>query len=200
MEPGSRYTTVVNWAKVILPTLGLGLLSSLFLFSNTTDPENALPFADIDLDQITSEQRLSQPRFASTLDDGREVTLVADSAVQTGVQTDRIALENVWLDMALNDEERALLRSDRGTVFLGQQFVDLMGDVLTQTDGGLTLRSDAMTVAMAGDTMRVVSPGPVRGTGPGFMLTAGAMELTGAAGAEVAHFTNGVRLVYDPPN
>jgi len=200
MDTGNRYSTLVTWAKMVLPTLGLALLSSLFLLSDTTDPEGALPFADIDLEQVTNEQRLSQPRFASTLGDGREVTLVADSAVQTVTQTDEIALVDVWLDMAMSGDDRALVRSDTGTVFLNAQYVDLLGDVLAQTDAGYNLRSEAMSVSTGGDTLTITSPGAVRGTGPGLTLEAGAMVLTGPPGGEVAHFTGGVRLVYERPN
>ncbi len=197
MARTNRYSTIVSWVKIALPTLALGLLASLFLFSRTPDPDAALPLTELDLDQVAIEQRLSQPRFASTLDDGREITLIADSILQSSRATSQIFLETVEVELELSTDDggNAVLNANDGQVDLIDQIADLMGDVRMRTSDGYHLNSDAMTIGI-GEGLSLVSPGPVHGRGPDFELEAGAMELSGPSGAAVLHFTNGVRLLY----
>lgn len=195
--PGhNRYSTLVAWAKVVLPLIALALLSTLFLFSRTPNPENALPFANIDLDQLAREQRLSQPRFAGTLADGRPVTLTSDSAVQRSGQPNRVHLDNVQTDLVLNADETLAISSKTGDFDLARQIIELIGEVRLLTTSGYLLLSEAIDIAM--DEMRLTSPGAVELTGPELWLSAGAMELTGGDGQALFSFTGGVRLLYVP--
>ena len=56
MAAPNTYSTVVSWAKIILPLVALGLLSTLFLFSRTPDPNRAIPFAAVDVEELAREQ------------------------------------------------------------------------------------------------------------------------------------------------
>lgn len=196
MAGGNRYSTLVAWAKVMLPLIALALLSTLFLFSRTPNPENALPFANIDLDQLAQEQRLSRPRFAGTLADGRPVTLTSDSAVQRSGQPNRVHLDNVQTELVLNAEETLAISSDTGEFDLVRQVIELAGGVNLLTTSGYQLLSEAVDIAM--DHMRLTSPGTVHLSGPELWLEAGAMELTGDDGQALFSFTGGVRLLYVP--
>ena len=195
MAAGNRYSTTVAWVKVALPLIALGLLSTLFLFSRTPDPDAALPFAEVDVEQLVREQRLSRPRFAGTLEDGREVTLEADSAATEATNPNLILLTTVEGHVALSGTSELVIRSRTGDIDLAAQIVDLAGAVTADTTDGYHLASERLTVAM--DAMRMVSPGPVTLEGQGFRLEAGAMELTGPEAAAFLSFTGGVRLLYE---
>ena len=80
MAASNAYSRFVAWVKVILPLLALALLSTLFLFSRTPAPNRAIPFANVDVEELAREQSLGRPRFAGTLSDGREVIFTADRA------------------------------------------------------------------------------------------------------------------------
>jgi len=194
MAGGNRYSTVVSWVKLALPIAALGVLSSLFLFSNRPDPEAALPFADVDVEQLVREQRLSQPRFASTLDDGREITMVADNAAPDMRDPNLIRMDRLQAFLELSDTDNLNLTAAEGTFSLSDQMVEITGDVVMVTDAGYQLESDLMTVSTG--TMHVISPGPVAAQGPGFTLTADAMEYIGAETEAILHFTGDVRLLY----
>jgi lipopolysaccharide export system protein LptC len=196
MAAPNRYSTLIAWTKVVLPLIALALLSTLFLFSRTPNPENALPDANIDVAGLAQEQRLSRPRFAGTLIDGRAVTLNADTAVQQGANPNLLHLTNVESDFALGDDENALVSSQEGDFDLARQMIELAGRVTILTTSGYQLLSDQVSVAMT--TMNMISPGAVTLTGSGLMLEAGAMELTGSDGQALFSFTGGVRLLYDP--
>jgi lipopolysaccharide export system protein LptC len=181
---------------VVLPLIALALLSTLFLFSRTPNPQDALSYANIDLEQLAREQRLSRPRFAGTLADGRPVTLTSDSAVQQSDRPNRIHLDNVQTDLVMNADDVLTIFSDTGDFDLVRQIIELVGGVRLLTTSGYLLLSEAIDIAM--DQMRLSSPGAVELSGPELWLEAGAMELTGGDGQALFSFTGGVRLLYLP--
>jgi lipopolysaccharide export system protein LptC len=198
MTGSNRYSTMVAWAKVALPMIALALLSTLFLFSRTPDPEASLPFSDVDIDQLIREQRLSRPRFAGTLDDGREITLVADTASATVRDPNIIVMNKIESRVALSQDAALTLSADLGDLDLGTQVVTLTGSVIALTTDGYRMITERLTVAM--DTMRLASPEAIVLTGPGVTLEAGAMDMTGADGDAFLSFTGGVRMLYEPEN
>jgi lipopolysaccharide export system protein LptC len=198
MTGSNRYSTMVAWAKVALPMIALALLSTLFLFSRTPDPEASLPFSDVDIDQLIREQRLSRPRFAGTLDDGREITLVADTASATVRDPNIIVMNKIESRVALSQDAALTLSADLGDLDLGTQIVTLTGSVIALTTDGYRMITERLTVAM--DTMRLASPEAIVLTGPGVTLEAGAMDMTGADGDAFLSFTGGVRMLYEPEN
>jgi lipopolysaccharide export system protein LptC len=195
MAASNRYSTAVTWVKLALPLIALALLSTMFLFSRTPDPEAALPFAEADIDELVREQRLSRPRFAGTLEDGREVTMVAATAAPEPANPNRIHLTEVETRVTLSDTDELTFTAREGDIDLAAQTVEMAGEVAARTTQGLTLGSDRITVAM--DRMRLASPGEITLSGAGMTLTAGAMELIGPEGQAFLSFTGGVRLVYD---
>ncbi|WP_439137125.1 LPS export ABC transporter periplasmic protein LptC [Roseicyclus sp.] len=198
MAGPNRYSTLVSWAKVLLPLTALGLLSTLFLFSRTPNPQDALLFNDVDIGQLGSERLLTEPRFAGILGDGQPVTLTADNAVQRMDDPNRLQMDRVETDVALKDGQNLHLTADRGAYDATAQIVDLDGAVNAQTTTGFQLISDRIVVALT--AMEMTSPGAVMLRGPGMMLEAGAMQLTGPEGQALLHFTGGVRLLYDTQN
>lgn len=194
MAQGNRHSTIVAWAKVILPIVGILLLSSLFLFSQSPDPDAALPFADVDVEQIARDQRLSQPRFAGTLEDGREVTVVSDTATPSPDDPNRILLDQIEARLEITRQDYVLLTAQSGRIDTSSQLAHLQGGVRLLSSHGYRLSSEEMNMSLA--DLRLVSPGPVVASGPGFDLEAGSMEVVGPDQDAVLSFTNGVRLVY----
>jgi len=198
MARGNRYSTTVAWMKVALPLAALALLSTLFLFSRSPDPDAALPYADVDVAQLVREQRLSRPRFAGTMEDGRAVMLVADSAAATTENPNVILMTTIESNVTLSATDDLALTANAGEYRLADQVISLAGSVLAQTTQGYRLSTERFIMAM--DTMRLTAPGPIRLTGDGLDLEAGAMEMTGPEDATFLRFTDGVRLLYQPQN
>lgn len=198
MAGGNRYSTTVAWTKVALPLIALALLSTLFLFSSRPDPEDALQLPDVDVDQLVREQRLSRPRFAGTLDDGREVSLIADTAAAATENPNTILLTRVEGRVALSEAGALTLTADAGDLDLGTQSVVLAGSVQAGTSDGFSLETENLRLGM--DSMRLTAPGSVVLTGIGIRIEAGAMDATGLEDAAFLSFTGGVRLLYQPEN
>ena len=72
-----RHTRLVGWLKVILPLTALAILSTLFLVARRVDPEAALPYAEVDVEDLAREPRMTAPTYAGTTEDGAALTLSA---------------------------------------------------------------------------------------------------------------------------
>ncbi|MCI5041739.1 MAG: LPS export ABC transporter periplasmic protein LptC [Donghicola eburneus] len=190
----NTYSVIVSWAKIILPMVALGLLSTVFLFSRQIDPEAAIPFADVDLEERLREQRLSKPNYATTTEDGSALTIVAESAAPV-LNGDGGTAENIVARLKRTDGTTIDMISDSGMI-QGTKTLTLTGNVAIDTSDGYTLRSDEMIAAM--NRTDITSPGPITGTGPFGDLQAGRMHLTVPENQDgiLAVFEDGVRLIY----
>lgn len=196
MADPNRYSQVVTLGKVILPLLALGLLSTLFLLSRTPDPDQAIPFAEVDVEELAREPRLGQPRFAGTLADGRAIVFVAERAVPAAGAPNQITADGIEARVDLSPETVLLISSRSGLIDMNAQTADLQGDVGLILSSGYRLQTNQLLLNM--DLPGVNAPAAVELTGPGMSLTAGGMEATGGPEGYVVVFNGGVRVLYEP--
>lgn len=197
--PGSnRYSQVVSYVKIVLPIIAIGILSTLFLLSRTPDPERAIPFANVDLEELAREQRLGSPRYAGTTNAGREVVVVAETAVPVDGQLDLISVDTLDARIELDDTRFVDITSLQGVINLETNTADLSTDVEVADSTGYTLDTENLLVNFREFAMS--SPTDVVVEGPGFHLEAGSMDLSGAEGAQVLIFNGGVKVLYQLDN
>ncbi len=198
MAGHNTYSRVVSWTKVILPLLALGLLSTLFLFSHTPDPEQAIPFARVDVQELAREQRLGSPRIAGTLSDGREIIFTADTAAPVLTAPSQFRADGIEARVDLTSDSVLLIVSDSGLFRPSAEEAELEGNVGLTTSTGINLMTELLEINLA--TSNAVSPGAVELTGPGLTLNAGSMRILLQDGNEVVSFNDGVRVLYEPQN
>lgn len=208
MNAGSmRYSRVVAWLKIGLPLAALGLLSTLFLFSREIDPSGALPFADVDVEALTRDPRLSAPRFAGMTEDGTSLTVTATAIrMAAGESSDLITGEGVTALIESANGQRNAIAAEyaRFDAAGGRLFLD--GQVRMSSATGYDLRGSDVRLAL--DHTEARSDAEVTAQGPVGDLTAGGFTLRsatddsggGPAGALVLVFTDGVKLIYTPSN
>src|SRR6056297_3124 len=196
MARHNRYSRLVGGLKVVLPIAALALLSTLFLFSDPPDPDRALHYAEVDVAQLARELRLTQPRFAGVMPDGREVTLVARTAAPDFEETNVIVTDQIEGRIALSEDGFVLLDPGEGRIDVAGRIANLSGGVEAETTQGYRVVSDTMRLSLA--DLGMATPEAVRIDGPGLQLEAGAMVLDGPGGAAVLSFTDGVRVLYEP--
>lgn len=197
--PGSnRYSQVVSYVKIVLPIIAIGILSTLFLLSRTPDPERAIPFANVDLEELAREQRLGSPRYAGTTNAGREVVVVAETAAPVDGQLDLISVDTLDARIELDDTRFVDITSLQGVINLETNIADLSTDVEVADSTGYTLDTENLLVNFREFAMS--SPTDVVVEGPGFHLEAGSMDLSGAEGAQVLIFNGGVKVLYQLDN
>lgn len=184
------------WAKVIFPLVALGLLSTMFLFSRTLDPSDAIPFADIDIEKIAREQQLTAPRFSGTTSDGSAITVDAESALPDLINPRRLTIQKVIARIETQNGPSYGIIAKTALYDGNDEILDLEGEVRLSTSTGYRLETEKLTADLA--TTGVTAPGFVTGRGPAGMLEAGSMKLTTDGATQVLVFKNGVKLVYDP--
>ncbi len=192
----NRYSRFVQLAKIAFPLVALGLLSTLFLFSRTLDPNQAIPFADIDVEQIAREQRLANPKFSGLTTDGSEISLVASSALPDPKNPRRLTADNV--EATIKTKQGMIFDVEANTAeFDGEaNSLELLGEVEIVTNTGYKLVSDALNTSI--ETTSVESPGPVKGTGPEGSIEAESMSMTTNPNGQVIVFKGNVKLIYQP--
>lgn len=196
MARDNLYSKAIVWVKIILPLIAVALLSSVFLLSGTPDPDAALPYAEVDVDQITRQQVVSQPRFAGTLDNGQEIVLTADTVTSDVDQTEQFEAQIIDGRLDLNLTEFLTVRATSGRFDMAAQMATLTEDVVLQSSLGYRLQSE--TLVMALDVINMRSPTPIHVTGPGIDVTADTMEMAGPDGETILRFNGSVRVLYDP--
>ncbi|MGR3436106.1 MAG: LPS export ABC transporter periplasmic protein LptC [Shimia sp.] len=186
------YTRLVRVLKVALPLGALGLLSTMFFFSGEVDPTQSIPFAELDVDALIREQRLSNPYFSGVTGDGAAIAIAAASARPDGPVVDVQTVE-ARLD---TPGRRLTLTAAAGRIDPPGQVARLEGGTRIVTSDGFEMDTDALTSALDRTDLR--SDGPLTADTPFGTLEAGGMVLTADAGGERLVFDSGVRIVYQP--
>lgn len=193
-----RHTRVVGWLKVALPLLALAILSTLFLLSDRIDPDAALPYAEVDVEERAREPRMTAPTYAGTTSDGAALTLSADEA-RPAADGAPAEAQGLRLDLATPDGAVTELRAVTAVLDETAREIVLSGGVTVTTSSGYRLETAELAARM--DRSGLASRAPVTATGPVGELQAGGMELgqdNRTPGAYLLVFNQGVRLVYRP--
>jgi lipopolysaccharide export system protein LptC len=193
-----RHTRVVGWLKVALPLLALAILSTLFLLSDRIDPDAALPYAEVDVEERAREPRMTAPTYAGTTSDGAALTLSADEA-RPAADGAPAGAQGLRLDLATPYGAVTELRAVTAVLDETAREIVLSGGVTVTTSSGYRLETAELAARM--DRSGLASRAPVTATGPVGELQAGGMELgqdNRTPGAYLLVFNQGVRLVYRP--
>ena len=193
MRQGDRHSRIVAWAKIVLPLAALALLSTLFLFAGQK-PEELLPYAQAQIEELSREPRLVAPRYSGMTRDGSALEISA-AEVRQGAQTTAEA-QGLRAVLSAPSGLRTEMTAAGSNFSEAQGLIVLEGDVdLTRSDG-MRMQSQRLEAMMQSGA--VASPGAVSAQAPFGALNAGAMQVDPAQDGAVVHFTKGVKLVYDP--
>lgn len=193
-----RHTRLVGWLKVALPLVALAILSTLFLLSERIDPDAALPYAEVDVEDRAREPRMTAPTYAGTTSDGAALTLSAEEA-RPAAEGAPASAEGLRLDLSTPDGAVTELRAGNAVMDDARREIVLSGGVTVTTSSGYRL--ETAEVAARLDRSGLESRAPVTATGPVGELQAGGMRLgedSRTPGAYLLVFNKGVRLVYRP--
>ena len=184
---------LIAWLRVLLPLAALAILSTLFLLGRTPDPDDALPYAEVDTEDMVRDPRMTRPEFAGVSASGAEVTLTADRA--SPVQDDKSAAESVRLTWRAQDGLAADLTAP--TARMEGQQIHMSGGVRVTTSDGWAMTVPQVETDLSAD--RLLGTGGLTGFAPLGRLDADQMEMTrNADGDYLLNLTGDVRLVYQP--
>jgi lipopolysaccharide export system protein LptC len=191
------YSRVIAWLKILLPLAALALLSTLFLFSRSTEPLATVPFADALQRGETARQQVVAPYYAGTTPRGDLLTMTAESVrpmIGGAIKAD--ALETL---VQFSDGSEIRMNADTATLMEAERRALLDGGVRIISSTGYVMQTDSLTSDL--DALNAESRGAVIGHGPAGRLEAGKMRISasGPDGVVQLLFTEGVKLVYQPP-
>ncbi|MEM7320688.1 MAG: LPS export ABC transporter periplasmic protein LptC [Pseudomonadota bacterium] len=191
------YSRIVQFLKVALPLTALALLSTLFLLSRGNDIDAVIPFAQQDMADRIRDQQITKPYYSGTTEKGEEILVTADYARPGSPGKPAEAIE-LRATIFLNSGRVIKLDSELGSIAPDRGQATFTGDVVIQSSDGMTITTDLLTTEL--DVVAGESPGEIHGTGPIGEFTAGAMQFGSekSDGPVHMHFTDGVKLIYDP--
>lgn len=196
--PANLHSKLVVWAKVTLPLLAIALLATLFLFSRTINPTDAIPYADVDVEERAREPRLTQPTYAGVTADGSSLSIAADEArpnSATGVGT----ANTIVGKLETPDGARVDMLAANGVLNTEGGYMTLDGGVTLSTTTGYVIKTNSLVAKL--DQTSLSSPGAISATTPMGQLDAGEMTLTQdlkQPGAYLLMFNGHVKLLYTP--
>lgn len=192
------HSRLVNWAKIILPLVALGLLSTLFLLSEKVDVSDPMRHSQVDLTQRAHDLGATNPSFAGVTAGGEQISFRAASVRPDPEDREHVLAEDASATLLLNGGGVVDITSKRAEANQAQMTARLEGDVSVTTTTGYDLRTDAIDARF--DTLFAETLGPVTGTGPPGNLSAGRMILRTdpETGGATLQFTDGVKLIYRP--
>lgn len=192
------HTRVVGWLKVALPLAALAILSTLFMVADQIDPEDALPYAEVDVEDLAREPRMTAPTYAGTTSDGAALTLSAAEA-RPAAQGVAASADAMRLELITPDGGETELVAATAILDETARQMLLSGGVTVTTSTGYRL--ETAEVAAKLDRSGLESRTPVTATGPAGTIRADGMVLgqdNQTPGAYVLVFKGAVRLVYQP--
>ena len=195
---GIRHSTLVAWAKVLLPLAALAVLSTLFFVSPGTTPVDTIPYVDSGFTGLSGSQRVTGATFAGMTRDGAALTLKADEATPGTPGTDLTGAAT-GLTGLIETPDGVFTTITGAAAVLDQQTstVTLSGGVNLSNSTGMGMQTQALTMAL--DRTRLESQGAVTAQAPFGQITAGKLLMTQAPdGTYMLDFTGSVRLLYQP--
>lgn len=193
------WSRLVAWLKVALPLTALALLSTLFLVSNRINPDDALPYADVDVEERLKEPRITLPAYAGTTKDGAALEMTADEARPGQDGNQGAKAKTVRVHLTTPDGARTDLVADKAQMALDRKEIAFTGGVRLDHSSGYSVLSEHMTARL--DETDIRSSLPVIAEGPGGRITAQSMQLTQSSSGNKSYvlvFNGTVKLVYKP--
>ena len=192
------WSRLVSWLKVMLPLAALALLSTLFLVSNRINPEDAIPYAEVDVEARLKEPRMTAPAFAGTTRDG---TAMEVSAAETrpAAGTRGQTATDVAARLRTPDGVVTELAANHAEMAPDGDSVTFEGKVVVTHGLGYRVETEAMVVRL--DVTALHSQSAVQVEGPVGRITADGMELMPAGEGRTGYllvFNGRVKLVYRP--
>lgn len=194
------HSRVVTILKLGLPLVALALVASVFLIQTDDRLGGTITFSDSDIDQLGQGLRLTNSVFNGTTKNGDRFRFAAATVVPDAAPPKRAAITTLDGDLQLADGPTVSLAADSGDLDIPSQRIDISGNVRITSSDGYKLVADKATIDfvtgtfVAGD--KVVTDGPLGA------ITSGNLHVTPATQTGEARqfsFSNGVHVVYDPP-
>jgi lipopolysaccharide export system protein LptC len=198
MARADFHSRMVGWLKVGLPLVALAILSTLFLLADRIDPDAAIPYAEVDVEDLARDPRMSAPTYAGTTSDGAGITISAKEA-RPAADGQNAAADGFTALIETPDGGSIDIAAARVELNEAERKITLDGGVTLTTSAGYAIRTEGLSARL--DRTGMESTAPVQVTSPMGRLDAAGFTLQQDANDPTAYlliFNGGVKLVYQP--
>lgn len=195
------HSRVVTILKLGLPLVALALVASVFLVQTDDRLGGSIAFSDADLAELGHGLSLRNSVFTGTTRSNDRFRFTAALVVPDAAPPKRAAITTLDGSLDLTDGPTVTLAADTGDLDIASQRLDISGNVRITSSDGYDLVADKATIDLVSGSF--VAGDDVRTTGPVGVITSGNLHVTPDASTGQARrfsFSNGVHVVYDPPD
>lgn len=188
----NAYSQFVGAAKVILPLVALGLLSTLFLIARNDGATTDIPFAEIEA--IARDQRITAPSFAGIGRNGAVMSVRADEIRPRPEAPDAFDATGLSARIEMPSGRDIEMSAEAGELDGANRVARLTGLARMSTSDGYSMETTGLEADLTAGIVR--SLGPLEVHAPFGEVTAA--HLTVGETPETMVFSGGVRLLYQP--
>lgn len=205
MALGARdnlHSRLVGILKITLPLLALAVLSTLFMFSRAINPDDAIPYADVDIAERLSQPRMTDAGYAGVTADGAAISLQiseARPAGSSGTAAGGPSARGFLGLLETPDGARLEIAAGLARMQIANRQILLSGGVELKSSLGIVAQADGFAFEL--DQTNVQSTGRVSAEGPFGQVTADHLSLTATPDVKNSYvlvFNGDVRLLYQP--
>ncbi|HVH01718.1 MAG TPA: hypothetical protein VM891_01970 [Amaricoccus sp.] len=197
------HSRVVAILKVGLPLVALGLLSALFLGQpdDRLRGEGSVVFAPGDVESLGGGLMIRNPTFTGTTRGQDRFRFSAATVEPDAAPPQRAAITRLTGEFELADGPTITVSAASGDLDIPTQRLDLAGEVDLATSDGYRIRAPKLTLDLRAGSL--IAGDAVETTGPLGRIDSGSLRIAAAGRTGEARrfsFSDGVRLLYDPPD
>jgi len=194
------YTRFVTVTKVVLPLIAIGLLGTVFLFTNDDSLEGGLTFSKADLNALDSGMRIDKPRMFGSNPNGDLYNFVAEALLPDSLTPSLVEAQKISGEIQYQTGGTVQLSAGKAEFMLEGNQIRLSGGMLVVMADGARVTGDGLLAEL--DTGKLTSNGAVSATSPLGSIQAGnfRVELVEEDEEEkqMIWFENGVMLSFKP--
>ena len=199
MLKDDKYSTLVAIFKVLLPSLALIILSTLFLLPDNRTKIQALNTIDKSTLDIVKKAGVNKPSFRGTLASGSNLELYATEIIPKNNDKKIIEINEISARLELNKNNWATASAKKGVVNISEQTAEMIGKVSVKSSNGVLIETSDLKVFYAKSLVK--TEGEVFMKGPFGTITAGSAEFydmnQNSGTGYVLLFNKGVKMQYN---
>ena len=191
-----KYSQAVSVVKIALPLLALGILSTLFLYSAAINPNDAIPFAETDVESIAKEQRIGDATYATVGSGGAAIRFWSSKTTPDADGKDAINAKDIKGKIEFPDGETVDLSAALASVDFSKNEAALSGSVELTSSLGFNVVANSLVSEL--DRALIRSGEPVAVSTPFGTMDAGGLQIGKVGDTFRMVFNNKVKLLYVP--
>ena len=192
------YFRVINFLKIALPVIGVGLIIAMFILSRDQVSKAVLPLDKNKFEHELAKQQINQLYYSGQTDAGDELALSAQAAAESLEGQGKLEMKSVSATVKTKYGLEINATAQFAEYSYSDKLLKMSGSVLISSSTGYQLSTPALLVSTDGTYIRGV--GPVEGFSPMGKIQAGKIEIKreSANAPMQLWFSEKVMIDYEP--